>query len=153
MNILQKNPRIKATLKYLVVLVLVLLVTVFQDLLGSENPRFEKYYSEPLLRNMFWVLVLPIAFLSGGIFRKVSLLAKIPVLLIKRLLFVVLASAVHLLFFASLMHLASIVFYMERYSFSNNLRFAISEDLYKYFLIYSVIALVLVRKIKALPTN
>lgn len=145
MNILQKKPRIKATLKYLVVLILVLLVTIFQDFLGSENEQFSQYYSEPLLRNLFWFLVFPVALLSGSTFKKVSLLAKISVLLIKRLLFVFLASIFHILFFAGLIHLASSVFYEQTYSFTNNLRFAISEDLYKYLLIYSVISLILIK--------
>lgn len=147
MNILQKKPRIKATLKYLVILVMVLLVTIFQDILVKENQQFSHYYSEPLLRNLFWVLVFPVAILSGITFKKFSLLTKISLLLLKRLLFVFLTSSLHLFLFAGLMHLVSSVFYEETYSFINNLRFALSEDLYKYLLIYSVISLVLIKKI------
>lgn len=153
MNILQKKLRINATLKYLVVLVLVLLVTIFQDLVGSENERFSQYYSEPFLRNLFWVLVFPVALLLGNIFKNFSTLAKIPVLLVKRLLFVFLASTLHLLLLAGLIHLASLVFYEQTYSFTNNLRFAFSKDLYKYLLIYSVVSLVLIKKEKNVKHN
>ena len=145
MNILQKNPRIKA--------ILVLLVTIFQDLVGSENQYYSQYYSEPLLRNLFWVLVFPVALLSSSTFKKFSFLAKISVLLVKRLLFVFLASTFHLLLFAGLMHLVTSVFYEQTYSFANNLQFALSEDLYKYLLIYSVISLVLVKKEKNVKLN
>lgn len=59
----QKKPRIKATLKYLVVLVLVLLVTIFQDYLHSRTNEYPFYASESFLFNTFWILILPVAFL------------------------------------------------------------------------------------------
>ncbi len=51
MNILQKKPRIKATLKYLIVLILVLLVTISQDYLSPRHKDYSFYASESFLFN------------------------------------------------------------------------------------------------------
>ncbi|WP_296698480.1 LytTR family DNA-binding domain-containing protein [Algoriphagus sp.] len=146
MNILQKKPRIKATLKYIVVLVLVLLVTIFQDYLHSRYNDYSFYASESFLFNLFWILILPVALLFNLVFKRISTLETIQGLLVKRLLFVFLASIFHILLFAGLVHLISALFYDHTFNFLRNLRFTLSEDLYKYLLIYSVIALVLIRK-------
>lgn len=146
MNILQKNPRIKATLKYLIVLVLVLLVSIFQDLWSSSGEDFSDYYQDSVLPKIFWVLIFPVGFFLSSIFRRVSLLGKIRNLLVRRMLFVVIASLLHILLFAVLLNLVSVYFYEHTFTFNRNLEFAISHDLYKYLLIYSVIALLLVRK-------
>ncbi len=144
----QKKTRIKATLKYLVVLVLILLVTIFQDYLHSRYNDYSFYASESFLFNTFWILILPVALILNRVFSKVLAFAKIPVLLVKRLLFVLLASIFHMLLFAGLVHLVSALFYEHTFTFLRNLRYTVSEDLYKYLLIYSVIALVLIRKKK-----
>jgi hypothetical protein len=146
MNILQKKPRIKATLKYLVVLVLVLLVTIFQDFLHSRYSEYSFYAAEPFLFNLFWILILPVALILNSTFKKVPALATIQVLLVKRLLFIFLASIVHVFLSAALVHLVSGLFYSQTYAFFGNLKFTVSQELYKYLLIYSVIALVLLRK-------
>lgn len=144
----QKKPRIKATLKYLVVLVLVLLVTIFQDYLHSRYNDYSFYASESFLFNTFWILILPIALLLNLIFNKILVFAEIQVLLLKRLLFVFLASILHIMLFAGLVHLVSALFYEHTFTFFRNLKYTLSEDLYKYLLIYSVVALVLIRKKK-----
>jgi len=100
----------------------------------------------PFFSIFFWILILPVALILNSVFSKVSAFANIPVLLMKRFLFVLLASLVHMLLFAGLMHLISALFYEHTFTFLRNLRFSVSEDLYKYLLIYSVIALVLIRK-------
>lgn len=133
-------------MKYLVVLVLVLLVTIFQDYLSSRYNDYSFYASESFLFNLFWILILPVALILNSVFSKISTLLNIPVLLVKRFLFVLLASLVHILLFAGLVHLISALFYEHTFTFFRNLRFTVSEDLYKYLLIYSVIALVLIRK-------
>lgn len=69
----QKKPRIKATLKYLVVLVLVLLVTIFQDYLHFRTNEYPFYASESFLFNTFWILILPVAFLLNWFFQMVSI--------------------------------------------------------------------------------
>lgn len=146
MNILQKKPRIKATLKYLVILVLVLLVTIFQDYLHSRYSEYSFYDAEPILFNLIWILILPVALILNSTFKKVPALATIQVLLVKRLLFIFLASIVHVFLSAGLVHLVSALFYSQTYVFFGNLKFTVSQELYKYFLIYSLIALVLLRK-------
>ncbi|SFA76768.1 LytR/AlgR family response regulator transcription factor [Algoriphagus aquimarinus] len=144
----QKKPRIKATLKYLVVLVLVLLVTIFQDYLHSRSNEYPFYASESFLFNTFWILILPVAFLLNWFFQKGSINEKLPNLFVQRILFVLVATVIHMLLFAGLVHLISASFYEDTFRFARNLRFTVLEDLYKYLLIYSVIALVLMRKKK-----
>ena len=144
-----EKPRIKATLQYLVVLVLVLLVTIFQDFLHSRYNDYSFYASESFLFNTFWVLILPIAVFLNMTFNKVSVLAGIRVLLVKRLLFVVVASIVHSILFAGLVHLLSAIFFEHTFTFFRNLTYTLAQDLYKYLLIYSVVSLVLMRKKKA----
>ena len=149
MNILQKKPRIKATLKYLVVLILVLLVTIFQDYLHSRYNDYSFYASESFLFNTFWILILPIAVFLNMTFNKVPVLAGIRVLVVKRLLFVVVASIFHIILFAGFVHLLSAIFYEHTFTFFRNLSYTLAQDLYKYLLIYSVVSLVLMRKKKA----
>ncbi|MEB2773944.1 LytTR family DNA-binding domain-containing protein [Algoriphagus sp. D3-2-R+10] len=146
----QKKLRIKATLKYLAVLVLILLVTIFQDYLHSQYNDYSFYASESFLFNMFWILILPVSIILNGFFNKVSALAGIRVLLAKRLLFVIFASIFHILIFAGLVHIISALFYGHTFTFFRNLNYTISADLYKYLLIYSVISLVLLRKNKSI---
>ena len=153
MNILQKKPRIKATLKYLVVLVLVLLVTIFQDFLNSRTNEYPFFASESFLINSFWVLILPVSFLMNWLFQKVSIHDKLPNLFLKRFIFVLVATLIHMLLFAGLLHLISASFYEHTFRFMQNLQFAISENLYKYLLIYSVISLVLIKKKKQVKST
>ncbi|PZX57914.1 LytTR family DNA-binding domain-containing protein [Algoriphagus chordae] len=144
----QKKPRIKATLKYLVVLILVLLVTILQDYLHSRTNEYPFYASESFLFNTFWILILPVAFLLNWLFQKVSISEKLPNLFVQRFVFVLVATVAHMLLFAGLVHLISASFYEHTFGFIRNLRYTISEDLYKYLLIYSVIALLLIKKKK-----
>ena len=147
----QRKPKIKATMKYLVVLIVVLLVATFQDYLHSRYNDYSFYASESLLFNMFWVLILPVALILTGLFTQVSALDKIRVLTVKRILFVALAAILHILLFAILIHVISALFYEHTFTFERNLRYTVSEDLYKYLLIYSVIALILIRN--KIPTG
>ncbi|MEP0711386.1 MAG: hypothetical protein ABJC55_05640, partial [Algoriphagus sp.] len=152
-EILQKKPRIKATLKYLVVLVLVLLVTIFQDYLSSKRNDYSFYASESFLFNLFWILILPVTFLLNRIFSTVSTFSKIRELWIKRLLFIILASILHIILFAGLVHVVSALFYSHTFTLLRNLGYTLSEDLYKYLLIYSVIGLMLIRKVVPAKVN
>lgn len=149
----QKKLRIKATLKYLLVLILILLVTVFQDFMHSQDFDHSVYETEKRLINSFWILIFPVALVWNLLFKKIGLLANVPVLLLKRLLFILLATVSHILVFAGLAAFFSEHFYGQNLPFSMNLRFTVSEDLYKYFLIYSIIALLLVRKHKNVKSS
>ncbi|MCE7055379.1 LytTR family transcriptional regulator [Algoriphagus sp. AGSA1] len=142
----EKKLRIKATLKYLVVLLLVLLVTIFQDYLHSRYNAYSFYASESFLFNMFWILILPVSLIFNRAFTKNATLARIHVLWVKRIAFILLASFLHILLFAGMVHVVSALFYDHTFSFFANLNYTIAQDLYKYLLIYSVLALVLFRK-------
>lgn len=145
----QKKLRIKATLKYVVILVLVLLVTIFQDYLHSRYNKYSFYASESFLFNIFWILILPVALIFNVVFTKISALAKIRELLVKRLLFVLAASIFHILVFAVSVHLISAIFYTHTFTFEDNLGYTVSHDFYKYLLIYSIVSLVLIKKRKS----
>ncbi|MBN3581592.1 LytTR family transcriptional regulator [Algoriphagus aestuarii] len=143
-----EKPRIKATIKYLFVLILVLLVTIFQDYLHSQYNDYSFYASESFLFNTFWILILPVVFLLNWQFQQASIIKKLDNPFIKRLFFVFLATLIHILLFAGLVHLISALFFEHTFNFTRNLNYTIYEDLYKYLLIYSVISLVLIRKSK-----
>ncbi|UZD21658.1 hypothetical protein PBT90_19275 [Algoriphagus halophytocola] len=149
----QKKLRIKATLKYLLVLILILLVAVFQDYLYRQNFDHSVYETEKRLINSLWILLFPVALIWNLIFKKIGLLANVPVLLLKRILFILLATVSHILVFAGLAAFFSGHFYGHNIPFSTNIKFIISVDLYKYLLIYSVISLILIKKERNVKPN
>jgi len=142
---LLQNFRIKATLKYLVILILVLIVTIFQDLFPVQSD-FSDFNSTPLFLNTFWILVLPIAMTLDGASRR-SPLNSVHSLLLRRIIYTLLASIIHVVLFAALVQILSPLIY-QSFHFSTALAFAISMNLYKYLLIYSVVSLVLLKKNK-----
>ncbi|WPR74931.1 hypothetical protein [Algoriphagus sp. NG3] len=144
----EKKLRIKATLKYVVVLLLILMVTIVQDFFHSRDFDHSIYLAEKRLINSLWILILPVTIFWNVLFRKMPFLANIRVLLVKRLLFIFFATIFHLFLFAGLADFISKAFLELHLPFLINLRFAVSEELYKYFLIYSIIALLLVKNHK-----
>ncbi|WP_153231749.1 hypothetical protein [Algoriphagus machipongonensis] len=138
----------KATLKYLSVLILILLVTILQDYLYDQKFDHSIYDTENRLINSLWILIFPVSILWNVLFKKVRFLARIHIVLIKRLLFIILATVTHILAFAGLADFIATNFFEQNLPFLINIRFTISVDLYKYLLIYSIIALILVRKNK-----
>jgi hypothetical protein len=97
--------------------------------------------------NTFWILVLPIAMTLDGATRR-SPLNTIHSLLLKRIIYTFLASIIHVVLFAALVQILSPLIIDQSLHFSTALAFAISMNLYKYLLIYSVISLVLLKKNK-----
>lgn len=144
---LLQNFRMKATLKYLVILTLVLVVTIFQDLLPTESD-FVDFNSNPVFINTFWVLVLPIAMILDSVFDRGTLLSTIQPLLLKRISYIMLASLIHVFLFAFFVQLFSLPIVGQSLHFSTAIAFAISVNLYKYLLIYSIVALVLLKRNK-----
>jgi len=144
----QKKLRIKAAMKYLVVLIVVLLVAIFQDRLDFKSNEYAFYKSESFLFNSYFILILPIAWVSGIAFSNIAVLSRIQPVLFKRILFIIVATTLQILLFAGLVQVFSAMVSGQEIDFIWNLRYILAEDLYKFLLIYSVIALVLIRREK-----
>jgi DNA-binding LytR/AlgR family response regulator len=144
-----RNPNFKKTMKFLVLLVIVLAVAVLQDFLSSRYHEYPFYASESLLFNLFWILIFPIAAGFRWIFLSLSFFQRLKSTLLRNILFVVMATATQLILFSALVHLVSWLFYEHTFSFWRNLNYTVSQDLYKYLLIYGAATLLIFRKSKS----
>lgn len=137
-----RKAKIKTTLKFLGVLVLILLTTIFQDYLQSRYKSYSFYFSESLLFNLYWLLILPVTFLLRFAFRRSKVFLDIRSKWTSRFLFVLMATVLHLLLFAFMVFSVSSLFYNHTFGFWRNLVYSVSNDLYKYLLIYTAISLI-----------
>lgn len=143
---LRRMSKLKRTKGLLFLLVVVLAVTIFQDYLQSRYQSYSFYFSESLLFNLFWALIIPVSFLLRFAFRRSQMLLKIRYRWRSRILFVLMATVLHLILFAFLVFSVSSLFYNHTFGFWRNLVYSVSNDLYKYLLIYSAISLIPNRK-------
>lgn len=134
--------RIKTTLKFLAALIVILLTTIFQDFLQSRYHSYSFYFSESLLFNLYWALIIPVTFLLRFVFRSSQIILKIRSKWAIRSFFVFLATTLHLLIFAFLVFSVSGLFYDHTFGFWENVVYSLSNDLYKYLLIYTAISLI-----------
>ncbi len=141
-----RKARKKTTLSYLGVLLVILLVTIMQDFLHSRYNSHSFYFSESLLFNLFWVLVIPVGFGLRYAFQKFPVLRTVKSRFLKKILFVFAGSSLHILAFSGLIFAVSALFYSHTYGFVGNLRYSIFQDLYKYLFIYAAISLLVFRK-------
>lgn len=149
-----RNPKIKKTIKFLVLLASVLAVAVLQDFLSSRYHEYPFYASESFLFNLFWILILPIAAGFRWIVLNLPFFQRLRSTLLRNILFVTVATVTHLILFSALAHLVSWLFYEHTFSFWRNLKYTVSQDLYKYLLIYGAATLLIFRKNKSLnPTS
>jgi two-component system LytT family response regulator len=139
---LRRMSKLKRTKGLLFLLVAVLAVTIFQDYLQSRYQSYSFYFSEALLFNLFWALIIPISFLLRFAFRRSQILLKIRYRWRSRTLFVLMATVLHLILFAFLVFLVSSLFFNHTFGFWRNLVYSVSNDLYKYLLIYTAISLI-----------
>lgn len=152
---IRRKPRIKAAMKYLVVLIVVLLVAIFQDRLHSKSNEYAFYESEWFLSNSYVILILPVAWISWIAFSNIRILGRVQPIFFKRILFVILATTLQIQLFAGLVQVVSAMVYAQDLDFICSLRYILAEHLYQFLLIYSVIALVLIRREKKpkIPTT
>ncbi|WP_175454131.1 LytR/AlgR family response regulator transcription factor [Algoriphagus alkaliphilus] len=136
----------KSTKGFLLLLVVVLAVTIFQDYLQSRYQSYSFYFSESLLFNLFWVLILPVTLLLRYTFRKARIILRINSKWAVRSLFVLVATILHLLLFSLLVFSISGLFYDHTFGFWRNLVYSVSNDLYKYLLIYTAVSLIPLEK-------
>jgi two-component system, LytTR family, response regulator len=137
-----RKARIKTTLKFLAVLLVILFATILQDYLQASYQSYSFYFSESLLFNLYWALIIPVTFLLRYGFRKSKILLRISSKWANRSLFVLVATILHLFLYALLVFSVSGLFYDHTFGFWENLVYSVSNDLYKYLLIYSAISLI-----------
>ncbi|OOG70666.1 LytTR family DNA-binding domain-containing protein [Algoriphagus sp. A40] len=130
--------KLKKARNLILLLVALLGITILQDYLQSSYQDYAFYFSESLLFNLFWPLIIPVTLILREAFKH----SKTPSKWAKRALFVLLATIFHLLLFAFLVHLLSGLFYEQTFRFLGNLSYSLSQDLYKYLLIYTAISLI-----------
>ncbi len=141
-----RKARLKTTLKFLGVLFIVLLVTIFQDFLHARFNTYSFYLSESFLFNLFWVLVIPIGLALKKSFQKLPLLKSLQGKLSGTAVFTIAGSMLHILAYALLVFGVSAVFYSHTFGFIGNLGYTLSHDLYKYLLVYAAISILILRK-------
>lgn len=112
------------------------LLAVFQDFLQSNDNDRAFYFSESLLFRSFWILALPTVPVQFWLFAKHLEFSR-P---INFLIGVATASFIHLLLFSGLVNLLSALLFDHTYTFGRVFYYSITEDLYKYVLIYSIAA-------------
>lgn len=130
--------KIKKGKALIFLLAVVLGITILQDYLQSSYQDYAFYFSESLLFNLFWPLIIPVTLILSAVFKRSNISSKWT----KRALFVLVATIFHLLLFAFLVHLVSGLFYEHTFRFLGNLSYSLSQDLYKYLLIYAAISLI-----------
>lgn len=134
--------KIKKAKSFLVLLVVVLGITIFQDFLQARHQSYSFYFSESLLFNLFWILIIPVIFLLRFAFRRSKIFLSIHSKWASRSLFVLVATVLHLFLFSFLVFSVSGLLYDHTFGFLDNLVYSISNDLYKYLLIYAAISLI-----------
>ncbi len=134
----RRMSKLKKARNLILLLVALLGITILQDYLQSSYQDYSFYFSESLLFNLFWPLIIPVTLILRAAFKRTKTLSKWT----KRALFVLSASGLHLLIFAFLVFAVSGLFYGHTFGFFDNVAYSISNDLYKYLLIYTAISLI-----------
>ncbi|WP_379089044.1 LytR/AlgR family response regulator transcription factor [Pedobacter sp. UC225_65] len=124
----------------LLVVAFIIVFTIFQDFLHSNFNNYNFYFSESLLFKSFWFLFLPLLLIQSKSL-KTYLHPKCNKAVVV-LLSVVLPSILHLLLFPIVVWILSALFFDHTYSILATLNYTLSEDLYKYILIYGSAALI-----------
>lgn len=123
------------------ILLAVLAITILQDWLKSSLQSQSFYLSESFLFSLYWVLIPPIAFGLKYAFDKLGLPKSSQGVWARRIYFVLAAMVLQILLFPLLVWLISALFYGHTFAYSQTLFYSISEDLYKFLLVYAVISL------------
>ncbi|MBX9781867.1 MAG: LytTR family transcriptional regulator [Chitinophagaceae bacterium] len=121
-------------------------IAVLQDLLHSGFNHYSFYFSESVLFNSGWLLFLPAGLLLIEWFKKVEVANSRISSWLQVFSYIVLSSFVHVLLFSVLLYSLSALFLDHVYGFRKNISYTVSEDLYKYILIYGAIAVFYFRK-------
>lgn len=136
-------------------LLLILALSTIQDLLHSRRNDYSFYLTESLLFNSFWILFFPLAYVLYKCihskkfnFKNTSVYANLSVLVLG-------ASVLHILLYSLIINTVSAFFFQHEYLFLNILNYSLTNDLYKYPLVYGAIVSFLFQKsrVKTLVEN
>jgi hypothetical protein len=114
-------------------------LTIVQDYLQAQRNGYGFYLSESALFKVFWLLFWPVSVISLKIFGQWRPTAN-PSALGRVAAFVCLASIAHILLFAASVSGLSALLFDHTYTPDKVLSYTLSEDIYKYILIYGGIA-------------
>ncbi|WP_343522257.1 LytTR family DNA-binding domain-containing protein [Pedobacter sp.] len=123
----------------LVTVTIMLLLSVFQDLLQANFNNYAFYLSESMLFNSFWLLFIPMVYLNIKILgtEKLKTFKYLPLQLF-------LASVIlHMLLFSVIVWLLSELFFDHTYALLQNFYYTLSESGYILLLIYGALILFL----------
>ncbi len=138
----------KKNLRLLIVTgTLVLLTVTLQDYIHSCYHHYSFYLSESILFNSFWIWFLPI-FLAFTLLEKKYRLIPVP---LKLSLFILAASLLHIISYAFSVYFISATFYTPTYDLEKMLGYTLSQDFYKYLLVYGLAGILYLRKKTVLP--
>lgn len=126
----------------LLLVAFVIVFTIFQDFLHSNFNNYHFYFSESLLFKCFWLLFLPLLLVQSHYLKTYLKQPKRSKTLVV-LLSVILPTILHLLLFPIAVWLLSVLFFDHTYNILATLNYTLSEDFYKYILIYGLAALML----------
>ncbi|GAA0877502.1 LytTR family DNA-binding domain-containing protein [Algoriphagus jejuensis] len=136
------------------ILLAVLAITILQDWVKSSLNSQAFYLSESFLFSLYWVLIPPIAFALKYALDRFGLAKLSLSIWTRRIYFVLAAMVAQILFFPLLVWLISALFYEHTFAYSQTLFYSVSEDLYKFLLIYAILSLLIFpRKIPKPPKS
>lgn len=136
----------------LIFLLVVLGITIFQDYLQANYQSYSFYLSESLLFNIFWILFLPVTMGVRFVFERNKAARFFRSKWHAKAALIVAATLTHLLLFAFLVFVISALFYDNTFGFGGNLSYSLSNDLYKYLLVYTAISLIPLPQQKTVDT-
>lgn len=121
-------------------IVLLLLVTILQDYLQAQRNNYAFYFSESLLFKTFWILFIPVGFWQFFLFRKTEPYFTGRTGWLRIPAFIFSATITHMALYALLVFVLSGLFFSHTYAVQGVIGYTLSEDTYKYLLIYGALA-------------
>lgn len=117
-------------------LLIIVSITILQDLVHSRINNYSFYFSESLLFKAVWILFFPLLFVQFKFLKKIKY-----AFLVQTVLSVLALTAFHLFLVPLVILSFSAAFYEHTYSYFQTLTYTVSEDAYKLPLIYGLSAL------------
>ena len=125
---------------FILLLLTILGIAIFQDFLQSRYQSSSFYLSESLVFSILWLFFLPITFFLRRLFKKIQDRPKSKLKF--RIGFVLAAVLLHVVIYSLMVNVISSIFLDHTFGFWRNLVYTLSADLYKYVFIYSAISLI-----------
>ena len=124
----------RSTKNIAIIFCLILTFTLFQDFLHSHFNNYSFFLSEALLFKTFWLLFIPILILQSRFL--IFLNENINQKQVVYTLGVLLPTLLHLCVFPFVIWLLSGLFFNHTYTYHHTFSYTLSEDFYKYLIIY-----------------